>query len=134
MLSFFPRGDLDEICNLIESVSEDFPSYSLLFFAFYISLLKTPIPMHGIHVFFNNVRLIFCVSYPAGTWRRINVVMMSRRRHNVSISVRRHLDIVCSVKGVSSAKSKCLLLYSLSHVYLSWQQRLYPRILIAAYR
>ena len=30
MLSFFPRGVLDEILNLIESVSEDFPSYSWL--------------------------------------------------------------------------------------------------------
>ena len=28
MLSFFPRGILDEILNLIESVSEGFPSYS----------------------------------------------------------------------------------------------------------
>ena len=28
MLSFFPRGVLDEILNLIESVSEDFPSFS----------------------------------------------------------------------------------------------------------
>ena len=28
MLSFFPRGHLDEILNLIESVSEGFPSYS----------------------------------------------------------------------------------------------------------
>ena len=28
MLSFFPRGVLDEILNLIESFSEDFPSYS----------------------------------------------------------------------------------------------------------
>ena len=27
MLFFFPRGVLDEILNLIESVSEDFPSY-----------------------------------------------------------------------------------------------------------
>ena len=27
-LSFFPRDVLDEILNLIESVSEDFPSYS----------------------------------------------------------------------------------------------------------
>ena len=27
MLSFFPRGVLDEILNLIELVSEDFPSY-----------------------------------------------------------------------------------------------------------
>ena len=30
MLSFFPRGVLDEILNLIESVSEEFPSYSLI--------------------------------------------------------------------------------------------------------
>ena len=30
MLSFFPRGVLDEIFNLIESVSEEFPSYSCL--------------------------------------------------------------------------------------------------------
>ena len=28
MLSFFPRGVLDEILNLIKSVSEGFPSYS----------------------------------------------------------------------------------------------------------
>ena len=28
VLSFFPRDVLDEILNLIESVSEDFPSYS----------------------------------------------------------------------------------------------------------
>ena len=28
MLSFFPRGVLDEILNLVVSVSEDFPSYS----------------------------------------------------------------------------------------------------------
>ena len=30
MLSFFPRGVLDEILNLIESVSGGFPSYSYL--------------------------------------------------------------------------------------------------------
>ena len=29
VLSFFPRDVLDEILKLIESVSEDFPSYSL---------------------------------------------------------------------------------------------------------
>ena len=28
MLSFFPRNVLDEILNLIESVSEGFPTYS----------------------------------------------------------------------------------------------------------
>ena len=31
VLSFFPRDVLDEILNLIESVSEDFPSYSLTY-------------------------------------------------------------------------------------------------------
>ena len=30
VLSFFPRDVLDEILKLIESVSEDFPSYSSL--------------------------------------------------------------------------------------------------------
>ena len=32
MLSFFPRGVLDEILNLIESVSEGFPSSSFVYF------------------------------------------------------------------------------------------------------
>ena len=36
MLSFSPRGLLDEILNLIESVSEGFPSYSL-----HVTRLKT---------------------------------------------------------------------------------------------
>ena len=35
VLSFFPRGVLDEILNLIESVSEGFPSYSNIFFYLY---------------------------------------------------------------------------------------------------
>ena len=30
VLSFFPRGVLDEILNLVESVSEGFPSYSFI--------------------------------------------------------------------------------------------------------
>ena len=30
VLSLFPRGVLDEILNLIESVSEGFPSYSFI--------------------------------------------------------------------------------------------------------
>ena len=32
VLSFFPRDVLDEILNLIGSVSEGFPSYSSIFF------------------------------------------------------------------------------------------------------
>ena len=59
MLSFFPRGVLDEILNLIESVFEDFPSYSFMKIEFdkgldaiYISNIlnhkdvKVPIPPH----------------------------------------------------------------------------------------
>ena len=30
MLSFFPRDVLDEILNIIESVSEGFPTYSFI--------------------------------------------------------------------------------------------------------
>ena len=40
MLSFFPRGVLDEILNLIESVSEGFPSYSSKFKVGLKSLLQ----------------------------------------------------------------------------------------------
>ena len=36
MLSLFPRSVLDEILNLIESVSEDFPSYSLVRFTAHV--------------------------------------------------------------------------------------------------
>ena len=34
MLSFFPRGVLDESLNLIESGFEEFPSYSLFIYVF----------------------------------------------------------------------------------------------------
>ena len=42
VLSFFPRDVLDEILNLIESVSEDFPSYSYVYgkSKFYFELLQ----------------------------------------------------------------------------------------------
>ena len=40
VLSFFPRDVLDEILKLIESVSEDFPSYSL--------------PFKGVHLLLGN--------------------------------------------------------------------------------
>ena len=51
VLSFFPRDVLDEILNLIESVSEDFPSYSfntytyikIFLFAVCICSCNTPI-------------------------------------------------------------------------------------------
>ena len=41
VLSFFPRDVLDEILNLIESVSEDFPSYSYLSSGIHAPELKT---------------------------------------------------------------------------------------------
>ena len=40
MLSFFPRGVLDEILNLIESVSEVFSSYSFFFLPTLVNLFK----------------------------------------------------------------------------------------------
>ena len=42
MLSFFPRGVLDAILNLIESVSKGFPSYSLIQQANLIVLSEEP--------------------------------------------------------------------------------------------
>ena len=39
VLSFFPRDVLDEILNLIESVSEDFPSYSYSYIGWVIKQL-----------------------------------------------------------------------------------------------
>ena len=42
MLSFFPQDVLDEILNLIESVSEGFPTYSFIKFG---SKLYRQIPM-----------------------------------------------------------------------------------------
>ena len=43
VLSFFPRDVLDEILSLIESVSEDFPSYSHVTYRFGVptGFLKT---------------------------------------------------------------------------------------------
>ena len=39
VLSVFPRDVLDEILNLIESVSEDFPSYSFRIFCMNIRVV-----------------------------------------------------------------------------------------------
>ena len=48
MLSFFPRDVLDEILNLIESVSEGFPSYSFIYFGH----IETKLNAKGEEVFF----------------------------------------------------------------------------------
>ena len=42
MLSFIPRGVLDEILNLIESVSEGFPSYSSIAHSLSLSSVNRP--------------------------------------------------------------------------------------------
>ena len=53
VLSFFPRDVLDEFLNLIESVSEDFPSYSLIHIPGYSLMLhiiitySTCVKYHG---------------------------------------------------------------------------------------
>ena len=53
MLSFFPRGVLDKILNLIESVSKGFPSYSCiseLLCLCCVEILKN-LPIHSFNVF-----------------------------------------------------------------------------------
>ena len=62
VLSFFPRDVLDEILNLIESVSEDFPSYSLLS-SFSSETLQwklrwTAVKEHGLYLHFCNKELV----------------------------------------------------------------------------
>ena len=49
MLSFFPRGVLDEILNLIESVSEDFPSYSYKCFYLPFECIDTSVFINQMH-------------------------------------------------------------------------------------
>ena len=45
VLSFFPRDVLDEILNLIESVSEDFPSYSVKPRMLFFPLIHVKMPI-----------------------------------------------------------------------------------------
>ena len=47
VLSFFPRDVLDEILKLIESVSEDFPSYSSKKLPYFQKIRKLPHLLHG---------------------------------------------------------------------------------------
>ena len=49
VLSFFPRDVLDEILNLIESVSEDFPSYSSIG-AYRMGRLRCPSAVVRLHI------------------------------------------------------------------------------------
>ena len=49
VLSFFPRDVLDEILNLIESVSEDFPSYSYTVQLYLFSDLRNPVNLRNLY-------------------------------------------------------------------------------------
>ena len=60
MLSFFPRGVLDEILNLIESVSEEFPSYSWI-----------PVKVGVLSI----VSVLFCISHR--NWEPVIALDMS---------------------------------------------------------
>ena len=57
MLSFFPQGVLDEILNLIKSVSEGFPSYfcyKVIVFtlkSFYRSVKRSTLPATAVRFF-----------------------------------------------------------------------------------
>ena len=48
VLSFFPRDILDEILDLIESVSEGFPTYFSIYTATYITWLPFVFPILSI--------------------------------------------------------------------------------------
>ena len=61
MLSFLPRGVLDEILNLIESVSEVFPSYSYYSY----ELCNLVLPSRGKLLFFKLAGTGFSLSV---TW------------------------------------------------------------------
>ena len=50
MLSFFPRGVLDEILNLIESVSEGFPSSSYQCLDQVVVVVALLFYVHGKHL------------------------------------------------------------------------------------
>ena len=58
MLPFFPRDVLDEILNLIESVSEGFPSYSWIFKFFHFQMVLVRHPM--VFIFLNIFDLPEC--------------------------------------------------------------------------
>ena len=65
MLSFFPRCVLDEILNLIESVSEGFPSYSNCVYPIIIRdpPIESAIHKSALNLFMNIVREKESVEY-----------------------------------------------------------------------
>ena len=87
VLSFFPRDVLDEILNLIESVSEDFPSYSWINIA--------ALHCHRYDVFGDNTD-IFCRNKTQSinllTLNQINIASMNGHGNDVFRDKR---DIFC---------------------------------------
>ena len=67
MLSFFPRGVLDEILNLIESISEGFASYSYLKQLMLCALQTNAVLLDGLSVGTITYLLLIPAS-SAATW------------------------------------------------------------------
>ena len=61
VLSFFPRDVLDEILNLIESVSEDFPSYSSTIMTISLDYVPTVMTQNILIMFFFTLRPILYI-------------------------------------------------------------------------
>ena len=77
MLSFFPRGVLDEILNLIESASEGFPSYSsTVLILKYVKNINNSIIT--VRVFLDRLSICVCTSFhfdfEGGMWDLIVLV------------------------------------------------------------
>ena len=67
VLSFFPRGVLDEILNLIEPVSEGFPSYSYTSVHFIWKLWNEP-SASFINCIWNDHKCRYCLLYDSVKW------------------------------------------------------------------
>ena len=68
MLSFFLRGVLDEILNLIESVSEGFPSYSFKGsvsdkFSVFQTMLQIVLHWHCLEIYLKKQLFIKCFKF-----------------------------------------------------------------------
>ena len=74
VLSFFPRGVLDEILNLIESVSEGFPSYSCiseLFCLCCVDILKISTYIHLMLLLYQSSEIIYPIIFSISFLRRL---------------------------------------------------------------
>ena len=105
MLSFFPRDVLDEILNLIESVSEGFPSYSL-YFAYLLGLTYSNSNMliylksGQVEVINRHFCITGCVEKPGGWNGEVDVILEGS---SVSVEVQveeEDKDIEMSVSSV----------------------------------